>query len=153
MYQNYKVDKSWLVGTRFSASRIISNFSTTQTAKSIPRAADLGAGLDLCLFENTRLSLGFTLRRKRRDDFQGIDIDQLNHSRRPHQRRLAPLNDHSRKVPLRLLSSQETQFSCHCSHSLIAETSTKHHSNVLSSKFKVSRYQPIFHFPGSFGVA
>jgi hypothetical protein len=46
--------------------------------------------MDLCS-DNTSLSLSFTLRRKRTDDFQRIDIDLRNHSRSPRQRSLTPV--------------------------------------------------------------
>jgi hypothetical protein len=39
------------------------------------------------------MSLSFTLRRKRSDYFQGIDIDLLNHGRSFHRRSLGPAKD------------------------------------------------------------
>jgi hypothetical protein len=56
--------------------------------------------------KNARLSLSFTLRRKRSDDFQAIAINLLKHSRILHRRRLAPVKDHSWKMALRVLMSQ-----------------------------------------------
>jgi hypothetical protein len=48
LFRNYKQK---FAEKRFSAFRIIRSFATVQTAKSILRAAGLGAGLDGCLFE------------------------------------------------------------------------------------------------------
>ena len=84
-----------------------------------------------------------SLRRKHSDNFQSIDVDLLNHSINPHRCHLAHVEDHRRKVPLRLLASQQMKLGCHCSHSLTAKPSTENFSVFPSYKVRTSRYKPI----------
>jgi hypothetical protein len=103
---NYK--KTTLAEKKFSALRRIRSFATVQPAESIPRVAGLAGSSYQSSTDvssgNTSLSLSVTLRRKCSDDFQGTDIDWLNHRRSLRRGRLAPIKDQSRKVPLRLLA-------------------------------------------------